>query len=179
MANKNRQLAQFLIASDISERFRPVLELGVVISLIMLLTALALANYQTLFVRSQLTEAFALTSTVKADIVAYRAEHGEWPATGGRLPYSTFREDKALGKVVDHLVLDAGGSLTSVFQSTGVAPKLSGKQLTTRPVLVPDSPGSPVFWSCSAYRAPEGMVASGEDKTDIDTSHLPASCREY
>jgi type IV pilus assembly protein PilA len=180
VANKSQQLAQLFIATDISHKLRSALDLGIVISLIMLLTVLALVGYETHLARSQLAEAFMLASTVKSEIVAYRAEHGDWPASNENLHSATLGEKDVLGKFVHRMQLEVGGSLTTLFNTTtDVVPHLSGRRLTMRPMVLPGSPGSPVFWACSAYRAPEGFIPSGADQTDIDIAQLPVACREY
>lgn len=168
-----------IVATDLSQKLRSTLELGAVVSIIMLLTALALRNFETFIIRTQLSEAFSLTSTVRGEMVVYRAQHGYWPKTEAVLHNSTLGEENGLGKYVDHMALNENGSFSTFFGGTHTASHLSGRQLTMRPMLVSGSPGSPVVWACAGYGAPQGMVPSGPDKTDIDTAHLPASCRDY
>ncbi len=167
------------IATDIGQKLRSALDFGAVISIIMLLTALALKNYETNIVRAQLSEAFMMTSTVKAEMVVYRAEHGDWPKTEAELNNSTLSKEKDLGQFVDHMTLNENGSISTFFGGSDTASVLSGRQLTMRPMLVSGSPGSPVVWACSSYSAPDGFMPSGPDKTDIEIAHLPASCRDY
>ena len=179
MGSKNQKLAQIFIATDISQKLRSALEFGAVISIVMLLTILALKNYETIIVRAQLSEAFNLTSTVRAEMIVYRAQHGHWPNTAAELHNPTLSQEKNLGQFVDHMTLNEDGSLSTFFGGTDSASLLSGRQLTMRPMLVTGNPGSPVFWACSGYSAPDGVSPSGPDKTDIDLVHLPASCRDY
>jgi len=145
----------------------------------MLLTALALNNYETNIIRVQLSEVFHLTSTVRAEMVVYRAQHGHWPKTAAELYNPTLNQEKDLGKFVGHMTLNENGSLSTFFGGSAAAPLLSGRQLTMRPMLVTGSPGSPIFWACAGYSAPQGFTPSGPDRTDIETAYLPASCRDY
>lgn len=179
MANRNRQVSQIFIATDISQRLRSALEFGAVISIILLLTTLALKNFEASIIRSQLSEAFQLTSTVKAEMVIYRAQRGHWPETGTELHDSTLSQEKDVGKFVDHMILNENGSLSIFFGGSDSASPLEGRQLTMRPMLVSGSPGSPVFWACAGYRAPDGAIPSGPDKTDIEKAYLPSVCRDY
>jgi len=168
-----------LVATDFSQKFRSTLELGAVVSIIMLLTALALKNFETTIIRTQLSEAFSLASTVRGEMVVYRAQHGYWPKTEAALHNSTLSEENGLGKYVERMALNENGSFSTFFGGTNTVSHLSGRQLTMRPMLVSGSPGSPVVWACAGYGVPQGMVAGGPDKTDIDIAYLPASCRDY
>lgn len=179
MANRTNQIAEILIATDISRKLRSSLEFGVVISIVMFLTAFAIRNYEANILRVQLTEAFSLTSTVKTEMVVYRAQHGHWPKAEAELHNSALSQEKDLGKFVDHMTLNENGSLSTFFGNSNSASPLRGRQLTMRPMLVSGSPGSPVFWACSGYSAPDGVTPGGPDKTDIAMAYLPSSCRDY
>lgn len=179
MNDSHRHIAQIFVATDLSQKLRSTLEFGAVVAIVMLLTVLAVRNYETFVVRSQLSEALTLTSTVKAEMVAFRAYHGRWPRTETEFHDPTMRQESSIGKFVDHIALGEGGSLSAVFGNKNAASALSGRQLTIRPMLVSSSPGSPVFWACAKYNAPVGFTASGPDETDIEISNLPFACRGH
>ncbi len=52
-----------------------------------------------------------------------------------------------------------------------------GKVLSIRPLMVKDSPASPISWVCGYDDVPEGMEAVGENRTDLDIKALPLRCR--
>ena len=167
------------VATDISQKLRSALELAVVAATVMLLVALALRSYETTIVRGQLAEAFFLTSTVRADMMVYRAQHGHWPENEAELHSSTLSQEENIGTYADHMTLHESGALSTIFGGEDTVLQLHGRQLTMRPLVVPGHPGSPVSSACAAFRPPDGLVASGPDNTNIETTHLPASCRDY
>jgi len=169
----------FLIASDTSQKLRSALEFGVVIAVVMLLMAFAMQSYETSTIRAQISEAFSLTAGTRAEMIIYRAHHGQWPESKADLQNSTLSEEYALGTYVDHLELHDGGSLSAIFDNESSASSIVGRQLTLRPMTVSSSPGSPIVWACAGYSASEDMAPDGPDKTDIDATHLPSICRDY
>ena len=45
------------------------------------------------------------------------------------------------------------------------------------PLPLPPLPASPFSWICGYATAPEGMVAVGENRTDLPPGYLPFPCR--
>jgi len=174
-----RNLVFLLVASDVSQKLRSALEFGAVIAIIMALTTMAIRNFETYIVQSQISEAFWLTSTVKAEMVTFRAEKGRWPAQEPDLHNPTLSQEQGLGKFVDHLKLLEGGALSAVFDDDVSASILRGRRITFRPMIVSSEPSAPIFWACAAYSVPEGFTTGGENETDIDPSRLPSACREH
>ncbi len=179
MKRSARNFAMLFIASDASQKLRSAMEFGAVIAIIMVLTTFAIRNFETYIVQSQITEAFGLMSTVRAEMVVYRAEHGEWPAEEPELHDSTLSQERGLGQFVDHLELLEGGAISAIFDNEVSASNLRGRRLTFRPMIVSSDPSAPIFWACGAYRVPQGFTPGGNDETDIDPSQLPSACREY
>ncbi|RLA40143.1 MAG: hypothetical protein DRR42_26340 [Gammaproteobacteria bacterium] len=179
MKRSARNFAMLFIASDVSQKLRSAMEFGAAVAIIMALTTLAIRNFETYIVQSQIMEAFGLMSTVRIEMVAYRAEHGEWPAEEPDLHNSTLGQDRDVGNFVDHLELLEGGAISAVFDNEASASNLKGRRLTFRPMIVSSDPSAPIFWACGAYRVPPGFTPGGNDETDIDPSQLPSACREY
>lgn len=179
MDDRRRQISLVFIATDVSQKFRATLEATVVVAIVILLSSLGLRSYERYTVYAQLTEAFMVASTIKADLTVYHAQHGRWPATEAELYMQPFGGDQRFGKYVDHFTLSENGSLSAVFGSEQTAPALLNRQLTFRPMTVSSRPGTPLFWACASYQGPEEFSANGQDKTDIEIALLPASCRSY
>ncbi len=179
MDRNSRTFAILFMASDVSQKLRSALEFGAVISIIMALTTLAVSNFETYIVQSQIAEAFMLTSTVRGEMVTFRAENGRWPSNEPELHNPTLSQESDLGKVVDHLELRSGGAISVVFDRVNSAANLQGRRLTLRPLLVSMETSGPISWVCAAHQIPEGLTPGGVDETDIELSHLPSACREY
>ena len=177
MPRNNDTLINLIMASDLSQRLRSALEFGAVVAVLMALTVMAISRLDAYVIQSQVTEAFDLTSSVRDEMVVYRAEHGVWPATPADLANATLSEEFSLGSYVHHLELGRDGALTTVFGNDASAVRLRDRRLTFRPLTLPADPGAPVSWVCGYRNPPEGMESAGEDRTSLKMRHMPASCR--
>ena len=167
------------MVSDVSQKLRAALELGTVAAIVMALSAFAARSSETYIIQSQIVEAFMLTSTVRSEMVAFRAEYGRWPSSEAELHNPTLSQEYGLGSVVDHLELREGGAISVVFDEASSAENLQMRRLTLRPLLVTSEPSGPISWACASHQIPDGLTVGGVDETDIDASQLPSACREY
>lgn len=179
MSRDSHTMTNLIMASDLSQRMRSALEFGAAIALLMTLTVMGVSRFQTYVIQSQIAEAFSLSSTVRGEMVAHRAERGDWPRTVTELANGTLAEESYLGAYVDHLELGQGGALTAVFSDDTPAMRLQERRLTFRPLTLPTHPSAPVSWVCGPHRYPEGLTPGGTDATNIVPSDLPSACRSY
>ena len=177
MPRNNDTLINLIMASDLSQRLRSALEFGAVVAVLMALTVIAISRLDAYVIQSQVTEAFDLTSSVRDEMVVYRAEHGVWPATPADLANATLSEEFSLGSYVHHLELGRDGALTTVFGNDASAVRLRDRRLTFRPLTLPADPGAPVSWVCGPHDYPIELIPGGIDETDIAPSDLPLACR--
>jgi type IV pilus assembly protein PilA len=179
MNRKTQIFANLFMVSDISQKLRSALELGTVVAIIMTLTAMSVRAFEIYIIRSQVSEAFMLTSLVRVEMVTFRAENGRWPSNGPALHNSTLSQESNLGKFVDYMELQDGGAISVVFNEESAAAKLQGRRLTLRPLLVSATSSGPISWVCASHQVPEGLSVSGFDGTDIGPTLLPSACREF
>ncbi len=179
MRRKARHYAHLLAATDLSQTLRSALEFGVGVAALMFVTAFAANSIQSAILRSQAAEAFSMNGTIKVDIVAHRAVHGEWPADAEDLANATLMEPFEAGMYVDHFELGEGGAFTAVFDAEDSSAALRGRQLTYRPSSLPDDPSAPIVWVCGRYPLVDGFAPSGVDRTDIEPINLASVCREH
>ncbi len=179
MRRIQRAIADLGMASELSRRMRSALDFSFAVGLLMVLTVIGVSNFENYLIRGQIAEAFALSSTVKGDMITHRAERGDWPASESEFANATLSEQSNLGAYVDRFELGPNGSLTANFSEVDAARRLQRGRLTFRPVSHPSDPGAPVAFVCGSHRYPDGLLAGGEDKTDIASSDLPSACRNY
>lgn len=177
MHNNSRTRINLIVAADISQKMRFALEFSVVVALILGLTAIAVPDYNAYFARGELTESLVLSSTVKADMMAFRAERGEWPASQTVTGSSALPEGAPMGRYVDYMTIGENGSLTAVFRQDSGPSRLNGQRLTIRPLTITGAPGAPVPWVCGSHGFPRDLTPGGIDETDVEVSVLPAICR--
>jgi type II secretory pathway pseudopilin PulG len=179
MNTTTRRNTFMMIATDMSQRMRSALESGVVIAIIMLLTALAVGRAESFITRVQTSEAIVLNSSVRYDLVTYRASHGHWPASAGATSSSLLNNAERAGRYVVGSDLGPDGSVTFIFGNrSGSASRLHKKRLTFRPGLVTGDAGSPISWYCGGRRPPPGIAIRGDNQTDIAPDNLMKDCRQ-
>ena len=118
------------------------------------LATLAIPSYHQRVVRAQVTESLQLTEAIKTDVEAYYRQNRRFPANNATISLQT--PDKLIGNYVNKMV--------------------EGNTISLRPLVVEDSPRSPMSWSCGTRAAPTGMVSAGENRTDVPRGFLPFEC---
>ena len=150
-----------------------LIELMMTTAIIGILAAVALPAYQDYTTRARITEAFTLGATGKEGVQEYYKEYLQFPLDNeaAGIPAA----DKMLGTYVASVEI-VDGAIHVVFQdSTALA--AGGSILTLRPAVVEGSPLSPMSWVCGYQGPVPGMVAIGENRTDVLANVLPSACR--
>lgn len=151
-----------------------LIELMIVVSIIGILAAVAIPSYQTYVTRAQVTEALVIAGELKTTIKEHYKYKGEFPKTNSEagIPEAS----QLLGNYVSSIELADGAF--HITMGNKVNKHLNNKVLTLRPVVVSGSPTSPFSWLCGNSKPVTGMVAVGDNRTDIDRGFLPAACRD-
>jgi type IV pilus assembly protein PilA len=150
-----------------------LIELMIVVTIIGILAAIALPAYESYVGRAQIAEGLTFAEQLKSAIQSYYQDAGAFPKDNqaAALPPA----DKLLGNYVQEIRVEQGA--IHIRYGHYVQLSVANKILSLRPIIVPDSPLSPMSWTCGYRQAPPGMTAVGEDRTDIDDGWLPVSCR--
>ncbi|EMT6771002.1 pilin [Neisseria gonorrhoeae] len=121
-------------------------------------------------------EAILLAEGQKSAVTEYYLNHGEWPADNGDAGVAS-PADKIKGKYVKSVTV-AKGVVTAEMASTGVNKEIQGKKLS---LWARRQDGS-VKWFCGQPVTRTGdnddTVADAKDGKEIDTKHLPSTCRD-
>ncbi|ENS8520308.1 prepilin-type N-terminal cleavage/methylation domain-containing protein [Neisseria gonorrhoeae] len=151
-----------------------LIELMIVIAIVGILAAVALPAYQDYTARAQVSEAILLAEGQKSAVTEYYLNHGEWPANNGDAGVAS--SDKIKGKYVQSVTV-AKGVVTAQMASTGVNNEIKDKKLS---LWAKRQDGS-VKWFCGQPVKRDAnnndTVAADKDK-EIDTKHLPSTCRD-
>jgi type IV pilus assembly protein PilA len=150
-----------------------LIELMVVVAIIGILAAIALPAYQDYTIRAQMAEGITMTNAVKPKIIDFYKYKGRFPIDNAEagLPESKY----LIGNYVKGMRIEQGA--IHIELGNKINSRLTGKILTIRPQYVEESHITPLAWLCGGAEVVEGMTVSGENKTDLKPSYLPAACR--
>ncbi|EMT7061772.1 pilin [Neisseria gonorrhoeae] len=129
--------------------------------------------------RAQVSEAILLAEGQKSAVAGYYLNHGKWPKDNGSAGVASASTIK--GKYVEEVKVE-NGVVTAKMKSDGVNKEIQGKKLS----LWAKRQAGSVKWFCGqpvqrADNADNDAVtaaAAGKDTTNIDTKHLPSTCRD-
>ncbi|WP_321160109.1 pilin [Neisseria gonorrhoeae] len=124
--------------------------------------------------RAQVSEAILLAEGQKSAVTEYYLNHGEWPENNGDAGVANPTDIK--GKYVKQVEVKKG-VVTAEMKSDGVNKEIQGKKLS----LWAKRENGSVKWFCGqpVKRTANNndTVAADKDK-EIDTKHLPSTCRD-
>ncbi|ENT1382091.1 prepilin-type cleavage/methylation domain-containing protein, partial [Neisseria gonorrhoeae] len=124
--------------------------------------------------RAQVSEAILLAEGQKSAVTEYYPNHGEWPKDNDSAGVASTPTD-IKGKYVKEVKVE-NGVVTAQMASSNVNKEIQGKKLS----LWGRREDGSVKWFCGqpVTRANAGTdaVTAGKDK-EIDTKHLPSTCR--
>ncbi|EMU4955248.1 pilin [Neisseria gonorrhoeae] len=128
--------------------------------------------------RAQVSEAILLAEGQKSAVTEYYLNNGKWPADNGAAGVAS--SDKIKGKYVQKVEV-AKGVVTAQMASTGVNKEIKGKKLS---LWARRQDGS-VKWFCGqpvtrteANAKDDTVTAAAGNGTNIETKHLPSTCRD-
>ncbi|ENX3744673.1 pilin, partial [Neisseria gonorrhoeae] len=123
-------------------------------------------------------EAILLAEGQKSAVTEYYLNNGKWPADNGAAGVAS--SDKIKGKYVQKVEV-AKGVVTAQMASTGVNKEIQGKKLS----LWAKRQAGSVKWFCgqpvTRNDAKDDTVTAANDAgngTNIETKHLPSTCRD-
>ncbi|ENX3419933.1 pilin [Neisseria gonorrhoeae] len=146
-----------------------LIELMIVIAIVGILAAVALPAYQDYTARAQVSEAILLAEGQKSAVTEYYLNHGKWPEDNDKAGVASSSSIK--GKYVKEVKVE-NGVVTATMKSDGVNKEIKDKKLS----LWAKRENGSVKWFCGqpVQRTGDNAKAGKE----IDTKHLPSTCRD-
>ncbi|EMT1706249.1 pilin, partial [Neisseria gonorrhoeae] len=125
--------------------------------------------------RAQVSEAILLAEGQKSAVTEYYLNHGKWPEDNDKAGVAS--SDKIKGKYVQKVEV-AKGVVTATMKSDGVNKEIKDKRLS----LWGKREAGSVKWFCgqpvTRGAGNDDTVADAKDGKEIDTKHLPSTCRD-
>lgn len=150
-----------------------LLEMLVVLAVVAILATLAVpaSGYRT--IQKQVVESVELVDVYKLPLEASLRASGKFAPNNkaAGMPDA----DKIIGNYLQSVTVKSGAMHLTFGRK--FPESQHGKVLSIRPVYVEDSLASPVSWICGYDEVPAGMIAAGENRTDLDIKYLPLRCR--
>ncbi|HFC7553343.1 TPA: pilin [Neisseria meningitidis] len=154
-----------------------LIELMIVIAIVGILAAVALPAYQDYTARAQVSEAILLAEGQKSAVTEYYLNHGIWPANNNSAGVATSTDIK--GKYVQSVEVK-NGVVTATMASSNVNNEIKGKKLS----LWAKRQNGSVKWFCGQPVERTAPTTTNDDvnkatgNNEIDTKHLPSTCRD-
>ena len=145
-----------------------LIELMVVVTIIGILSAIAIPAYQIYIQKSEMVDAFAMASEIKDNITQYHKEQLAFPINNQMAGVP--EPELLIGNRITHVSVESGA--IHITLGNKASQPLQGKVLTYRPAVVIGSPASPISWLCGYDEPVAGMEAIGTNKTDVDATLL-------
>ncbi|MFC0020374.1 pilin [Neisseria gonorrhoeae] len=156
-----------------------LIELMIVIAIVGILAAVALPAYQDYTARAQVSEAILLAEGQKSAVTEYYLNHGKWPENNTSAGVASSSSIK--GKYVKEVEVK-NGVVTAEMKSDGVNKEIKGKRLSLWAKRQDGSVkwfcGQPVQRDDTAAKAGTDDVAKDGNGNEIETKHLPSTCRD-
>ncbi|HEZ5890611.1 TPA: pilin [Neisseria meningitidis] len=155
-----------------------LIELMIVIAIVGILAAVALPAYQDYTARAQVSEAILLAEGQKSAVTEYYLNHGIWPSDNSAAGVASSSTIK--GKYVKEVEVK-NGVVTATMASSNVNNEIKDKKLS---LWAKRQDGS-VKWFCGQpvertdnNAANDDVAAAAANGKQIDTKHLPSTCRD-
>ena len=149
-----------------------LIELFVVISIVAILALIALPSQFSRMNQQKVAETIALVTGYKSNIAIFYSFNEKFPVNNAEADMP--EPEKIIGHYLKSLQVE-NGVMHLTFGN-----KLKSQEdevLSIFPVYVEGSPFSPISWVCGYDSIPDGMTPAGQNKTSIEKTYLPVSCR--
>ena len=157
---------------EIKQSAFTLVEMMVVLSIIAILALMATPSMEYKTSRIQVVESVELLKSLKETVSEFYLEQKHFPLDN--LEAGIPRPEKLVGNYVQEIELVNG--VFNIKFGNKATKHLQNNVLSIQPVVVKDSPDSPISWVCGGSQVPINMMAMGKNITNIQSPYLPLNC---
>ena len=149
-----------------------LMEMVIVLAVIGVVVLMAMPSQLGKHTQLKIVENIELVEPYKANIEAFYRATGLFPEDNEQA--SIPLPEKIVGNYLTEMYVENGAMHLVLGQKLN---RLENQIITIFPVYVKDSLSSPITWICGYDEIPAGLLAAGENKTDVKKNNLPLRCR--
>lgn len=149
-----------------------LIELMIVVSIIGILSSMAIPAYQDFIIRSQVSEGLVVMTGIKNAVTETWAQTGNMPAdrAAASLPAAA---NSTQSKYVSGVDVGAGGIITITYGNSANT-EIDAQTIQLTPYIQPDRT---VIWRCGNADMPSGAVSGAYAAGTIPARYMPMICR--
>ena len=154
-----------------------LIELMIVITIIGVLAAIAIPQFQDYVTRTKISEGLSLAEQAKIAVANTFQANGQMPAAGSNASYGLPASSSIAGTYVTNVVVaPASGQITIYYGGNIGGGVAAGDKLTLTPGT---SPQAAIGWACGYSSVSiNGTIVGGPGAgTTVPAKYLPANCR--
>lgn len=150
-----------------------LLELMIVVSIMGILSTIALPVYQDRVIRAQVAEVIEFSQFARTSVAEYHRRFQRMPRNNAEagLP----EPERIIGSFVTRLEVREGA--VHVTMGHRANRNAHGKIVSFRPGAVVGAPIVPLSWACGKATLPAALKTYGSDDTSLPATFLPIDCR--
>lgn len=158
--------------------FQLLIDHMIAILILCILLGMAIKIYQPYRKKAELSHVIGGSRflEMKAQMLLYRARHGEWPRNNQQLLslgwWGKFENNSAYRS---EYIEDANIEDGAIHFTLGK--NFKGQIVSVRPAVSASDPLGPVIWICGNRDPATGWVVYGDDRTTVDDRYIPSSWR--
>ena len=146
-----------------------LIELMIVVAIIGILASIALPAYSDYLVRSQVSEAVALASGLKAPLAEWGTDRDTWPSLVGP---TTLASSGQINATIIGKYSSVNPTITGTFPAGAIAVAMTTGRASGQNLTLSTSNGG-TSWACGNTTV-DGHTGSG---TTIESKYLPNACK--
>ena len=150
-----------------------LIEVLIVLAIVAILLTLAIPNTSNRITQQRIHDTIQLVAMYQPMIEKYYHLNNRFP--NNHQDINLPEPDHIIGHYLQATEIQSGS--IHLILGNKLPPSMHGKIVSLRPVVVKDSPLSPISWVCGYDDAPHPLEPVSNNRTNVEPDFLPLGCR--